>query len=488
MWILQNFVLPWATFSAFQLFWDGKTAKSPGKASEKRPNGVWMTRCDGFFAGVVVNMMGMLRFVIVFVCCVLFSGLSSAESRPWVADTQVSEKMNQWLSSSVLHSGNALRKFDFKLKRNATFYTAVKALDLPSVEVSRMVKAASPHMDLSRLRPGTLFTANWAIAPLNRVSSIEYRLAPTQKLHLLRDINGEWNAEVEELESRTQILSFSGRVDDSLWGSASFAGMAPYLIGEMAAIFAWQVDFAREVQKGDTWRLVVEQKLVENEPVAWGDILAAEYRTASETFSGSLLRDSETGENMGYFGRDGKSLRRMFLKAPLKFGRISSRFSWRRFHPILKKRRPHLGVDYAAPRGTPVMAVGDGVVIRASNMGGAGKTIKIRHNSIYRTHYMHLSGFKRGIKRGAKVKQGEVIGYVGSTGLSTGPHLHFELWENGNYVDPLGKKFPSADPVPEKLLSTFQARASFWLSLLPEWVDENGEAPRGPLYVMIESL
>lgn len=411
-----------------------------------------------------------------------------ANESPWVFDDQISPRMNKWLEASSLDAENATRKFDFQLKKNATFYTTAKALELSSSDISRLVKAARPHINLARLRSGTKFTANWALAPLNRLSSIEYRLAPTQKLHLNRDHEGEWSAEVEELESRKQILSFSGRVDDSLWASASFAGMAPELIGEMAAIFAWQVDFAREVQKGDTWRLVVEQDLVENEPVAWGDILAAEYRTATETFSGSLLRDSDTGENLGYFGRDGKSLRRMFLKAPIKFGRISSRFSWRRFHPILKKSRPHLGVDYAAGRGTPVMAVGDGVVVRASNMGGAGKTIKIRHNSIYRTHYMHLSGFKRGIKRGAKVKQGEVIGYVGSTGLATGPHLHFELWENGNYIDPLGKKFPSADPVPQELLPTFQTRANFWLSLLPEWVDENGEAPRGPLYVMIESL
>jgi murein DD-endopeptidase MepM/ murein hydrolase activator NlpD len=406
---------------------------------------------------------------------------------PWIFEESLSRSMNDFLKSSVLKPENGLRSFDLKLKKNATFYTTVKSLGFSSSEIGRLVKTARPHMNLSRLRPGTLFTANWSLAPLNRVTSLEYRLEPTKKLHLKRDVEGEWTAEIETLESRTQILSYSGRVDDSLWASATFAGMAPELIGEMAAIFAWQVDFAREVQKGDSWRLLVEQELVENEAVAWGDILVAEYRTAKETFSGSLLREAETEKNLGYFGPDGKSLRRMFLKAPIKFGRISSRFSHRRFHPILKKHRPHLGVDYAAKRGTPVMAVGDGVVVRASNMGGAGKTIKLRHNSMYQTHYKHLSGFRRGVRRGAKVKQGDVIGYVGSTGLSTGPHLHFELWENGRYVDPLGKKFPSADPVPGDLLKDFQARAQFWLGLLPEWVDENGEAPRGPLYVMIES-
>jgi murein DD-endopeptidase MepM/ murein hydrolase activator NlpD len=255
----------------------------------------------------------------------------------------------------------------------------------------------------------------------------------------------------------------------------------------LADIFAWQIDFAREVRAGDRWRILVEQRYAGEKNIGWGNILAAEYEHDGQLHSAALLRDGE-GKELGYFAPDGKSLRRMFLKAPLKFGRITSRFQRARFHPILKVARPHRGVDYGAPIGTPVLAVGDGVVVQSGWLGGAGKAIRLRHNSTYQTAYKHLHGFASGIRVGARVRQGQVIGYVGSTGLSTGAHLHFELWERGNYVDPLGRKFPSADPVPQKFLLGFQKASQKYRELLPSWINADGELPRGPVLVSADNV
>ena len=375
--------------------------------------------------------------------------------------------------------------YPFSLPRNSTFYQALRQLEFSPQEIRTIVNAADDHMDLSRLLPATKFDLVYAKKPIGRIVEISYELEPAKILHLKRNANADWVSGIRELETQTQILSFTGRVNSSLWESAIYAGMAPELVSQMASIFAWQIDFAREVQKNDRWRIMVEQRLVEGRPVGWGEILVAEYDHQKEIHTGILLRHQEDG-NLGYFNPKGESLRRMFLKAPIKFGRISSRFNRRRFHPILKKHRPHLGVDYAAPRGTPIMAVGDGKVTRASGMGGAGNTIKLRHNSMYQTHYKHLRNFAKGIRAGKKVRQGQIIGYVGNTGMSTGPHLHFELWENGRYVDPLGKKFPSSDPVPQKHLVEFKRQAERWIKYLPKWVEDREEAPRGPLYVSIE--
>ncbi len=213
---------------------------------------------------------------------------------------------------------------------------------------------------------------------------------------------------------------------------------------------------------------MAEALYAEGEHVGYGDILSAEYAQSEETHQ-AVLYFNDQGERIGYYAPDGSSIKKIFLKSPMRFARISSRFQLKRFHPILKVRRPHLGVDYAAPRGTPVRSIGEGVVIFAGRRGGGGKTIKIRHNAIYQTNYLHLNGYARGIRKGKKVKQGQVIGFVGSTGLATGPHLHFEFYKNGRFVDPLRQKFPSAKPIAKKELPAFKLATSKFLNLLPKW-------------------
>lgn len=356
--------------------------------------------------------------------------------------------------------------FPHKIPPRSSLYAALRELNVTPVTIQEIVGVAKPFVNLSRLKPGTRFRLVYSDPSSLELSSIKFRFSPVEILELTRGAEG-WTARKVDVDVETRVITFRGIVKSSLWESAIAAEMDPNLTAELAEIFAWQVDFAREVQVNDRWRLSVEQKLVNGRPYGWGRILAAEYENVGQLHSAVLFRSK--GKDLGYFAPDGSSLKRMFLKSPIKFGRISSRFQRRRFHPVLRVHRPHLGVDYAAPRGTPVRAVGDGTVIIAGRRGGAGKMIKIRHNSVYKTAYKHLHGYARGIRRGAKVKQGQIIGYVGSTGLSTGPHLHFEFYKHGRFVDPLGQTFPSADPVPSDLLSQFKAKSPQALASLPKW-------------------
>lgn len=356
--------------------------------------------------------------------------------------------------------------FPYTIPPRSSLYSVLRGLGVTSPAIRLIVEAAKPISDLGRISPGTAFQVYRSKDSLSEVSGIKFRFSPVEMLEVSK-VDTVWVAKKIEIPVETKVVTYRGKVTSSLWDSAISAKMDPNLTAELAEIFAWQVDFAREVQINDRWRLSVEQKFANGKAFGWGKILAAEYENAGQLYSAILFR--RDGEDLGYFTPEGSSLRRMFLKSPIKYGRISSRFTRKRFHPILKVSRAHLGVDYAAPTGTPVRAVGDAVVTFAGRRGGAGKAILLRHNGVYKTAYKHLSGYASGVKTGARVRQGQVIGYVGSTGLSTGPHLHFEFYVNGSYVDPLGQKFPSADPVPANLMGQFKTGISTVLASLPDW-------------------
>lgn len=260
----------------------------------------------------------------------------------------------------------------------------------------------------------------------------------------------------------TEIKYAKGQVSSSLWQAILDGGMPPILAVELNNIFAWSVDFFG-LGEGDHFKVVYEEKFIDNRSIGIGKILTAQFTSGGNTFTAiPFIQDGQES----FFDVDGKSLRKAFLKAPLKFSRISSRYTTSRFHPILKIRRPHLGVDYAAPIGTEVHSVGDGKVISVTNGGGEGRMVKIKHNASYSTAYMHLSRFGAGITAGASVKQGQVIGYVGSSGLSTGPHLDFRFYQNGYPVDPLKVTAPPAEPVAEANLQKFDKIREVNLSLL----------------------
>ena len=237
--------------------------------------------------------------------------------------------------------------------------------------------------------------------------------------------------------------TFAGSIKTSLWNTFSDMGSNPMLANELSDIYAWTIDFFG-LQQGDSLRLIYDEYYVDSASIGIGKISGAWFRHMGNDFWAiPFLQDGTEA----FFDDSGQSLRKAFLKAPLRFTRISSRYSNSRLHPILKIRRPHQGIDYAAPVGTPVYSIGDGVIVQTGYEGGAGNMVKIKHNSVYSTAYLHLRNYTKGIKKGVPIKQGDVIGYVGNTGLSTGPHLDFRFYRNGSPVDPLKVEAPSVEPV-----------------------------------------
>jgi len=240
-------------------------------------------------------------------------------------------------------------------------------------------------------------------------------------------------------------------MESSLFAAIKGAGEKDMLADLMADIFMWDIDFYTDIQRGDSFRLLVEKRYLDGEFTRYGEILAADITVQGKVFTGFRF-ETEPGV-VGYYHPDGSSLKKSFLKSPLKFTRISSRFSYARRHPVLKIVRPHLGVDYAAPTGTPVVAVASGKVKSAGRNGGFGKMVRLRHVRGYETLYGHLS--RIAVKAGVQVSQGQVIGYVGSTGLTTGPHLDFRVVHHGKYINPLKAVFPPKPPVPEDSMVRF---------------------------------
>ena len=243
-------------------------------------------------------------------------------------------------------------------------------------------------------------------------------------------------------------------IRSSLWNDMIAAGAPPLLILSLSDIYAWTVDFFG-LQEGDRFRVVYDEKTCEGSVVAVDTVRYALFTSRGQDYP-AVMFDQHDGGNI-YWNEKGESMRKAFLKAPLHYSRISSGFSYARRHPVTRRVQPHTGVDYAAPKGTPVVTIGDGVVTSAKYEGAGGNVIRIRHNSVYSTAYLHLSRYASGIRAGKRVKQGDVIGYVGSTGRSTGPHLDFRVWKNGSPINPLKMQSPPAEPLKQENMEAFRA-------------------------------
>lgn len=252
-------------------------------------------------------------------------------------------------------------------------------------------------------------------------------------------------------EVDTMVTQLTGIINTSLWVDMVKRGASPDLILALSDVYAWEINFFR-INKGDRFKVIYQETIVEDKPVGVNKILGAEFIHLGDTFYAIPFVQNKRED---YFDDEGNCLRKMFLQAPLNFRRISSHYSNSRFHPVLKRYRPHHGVDYAAAVGTPVVSVGDGEVVFAGRSGGAGNLVKINHNSVYTTAYMHLSKFGPGIKVGTYVKQSQVIGYVGNTGLSTGPHLDYRVYKNGSAINPLTLKLPPVESISDSNLVDF---------------------------------
>jgi murein DD-endopeptidase MepM/ murein hydrolase activator NlpD len=336
--------------------------------------------------------------------------------------------------------------FEFRLASDDTFYSVMTSLGVPPTEINKIYRKAKPVFNLSKLRKGTVLKIHTVDGRFDRM---RYKLGEFDVLVINRDASGEgvYSVKMEELPWEVKTSRVAGTIMNSLYSAGIKAGANPQVIINFSDIFAWDVDFASDIRKGDTFGIYYENIYVDGDFVKTGRILGAEMLNDGRKTVAIYYEDSEGGS--GYYNAKGRSLRRMLLKSPLRYRRISSYFSRRRYHPILKRYRPHHGIDYAAPTGTPVEAAGSGKVSFVGWKKGYGRFIVIKHKNSYSTAYGHLSRYKKGLKRGSKVDQGDVIGYVGSTGISTGPHLHYELRRGKRLINPLSVKPEPNKYIPE---------------------------------------
>lgn len=339
-------------------------------------------------------------------------------------------------------------------------------IDYP--RISRLADKAKNVFDIRKLNAGknytlicandSTLTAQFFIYEISAVDYVVYDLRDTMDVYY-----GSRPTELAEREA-------SGVITHSLYQTLIDQNLSPALAMELSDIYAWTIDFYR-IQKNDHFKIIYTVKQVQGETVGINEVVAAIFNHQGEPYYAFKFNQ---GEQSDYFDETGNSLRKAFLQAPLKFSRMSSGYTQRRFHPVQKRWKAHLGTDYAAPTGTPIMAVGDGVVIEARYSKFNGNYIKIKHNSTYTTQYLHMSKIASGMKPGTRVRQGETIGYVGSTGLATGPHVCFRFWKNGQQVDHRREKIPPSEPIKPEFKEAYDTHLRLWKERL-ESVDPNTE-------------
>lgn len=269
-----------------------------------------------------------------------------------------------------------------------------------------------------------------------------------------------------------------GRIESSLWNAMVGNGYSFELTDKMEDALQWSVDFYH-VQVGEEFRLLYEKDFIEDEQAGLGKVLAANYETDTKDYY-AFWFESDVDTLSGYYDCEGRPMKSSFLKSPVRYSRISSSYNLRRFHPILRRTRPHYGTDYAAPYGTPIRAVANGTVTHASRTRGNGNYVKIKHNKAISTQYLHMQKFASGIRAGSRVNQGDIIGYVGSTGLATGPHVCFRFWKDGKQIDHTKLEFPPAKPLPDSLLSTFFAQRDVYLDKLGKVIVPEADSTAAP--------
>lgn len=337
---------------------------------------------------------------------------------------------------------------EFRIANGQSFSEMLYAQELGQEAMNALVQNTTGVFDFRKLQAGKSYHI-LTHGPSGQPMFMVYE--PNVFEYVLFSLSGDHQVERVEREVETRIGTGHFVVQSTLWDAMVGQGHSYELADRLEDALRWSIDFYR-IQQEDEFKAVFEHKYVEGKAVAAGKVQGAYYKSGAKEVYAIYY---ENGDYKGYYDIEGRPLKTAFLKAPLRFSRISSRYNLNRFHPVLKYNRPHLGTDYAAPHGTEIMAVGDGVVTQAHYSGGNGNFVRIKHDKVYETQYLHMSRFAKGIKPGVRVSQGQVIGYVGSTGLATGPHVCFRFWQNGKQVDHLRLNMPQAKPLPESELPLF---------------------------------
>jgi len=335
--------------------------------------------------------------------------------------------------------------------------------------IDTLAKNAMRVFDVRKIHEGNPFTIFQSRDSVRKAMYFVYENSPIN--YTVFELFDSLHVYSGEKEVQYRVKTAQGVIESSLWNTMKSNGIDPMMALKMEEVYAWTIDFFG-LQKGDRFRLIYDEIYVDSVSIGINYIHAAQFDFYGKEIYAFRFSQNDT---IGYFNETGENLQKQFLKAPLKAFRISSGFSSGRMHPVLKIVRPHHGVDYAAPKGTPVMSIGEGTVISKGWAGGGGNTIKVKHNSVYTTSYMHLSGYADGVYSGARVHQGQVIGFVGSTGLSTGPHLDFRVYKGGSAVNPLTIESPPARPVGAKYMQEYTVLKDSLLKDLRkiEWTSSN---------------
>ncbi len=368
---------------------------------------------------------------------------ASGQEEPAVAEQTDEER-------PAAQSENTLNWTEHLIEEGDTLAAIFKNLDLAPALLHEIVNSSKMAAKLAHIHPGQKLKL--ALDEDGVLRQIILQRDRISSLNIQRSESGyeaeELSREVERREAVAQ-----GHIATSLFVDGQKAGLSDAQIMELANIFGWDIDFALELREGDQFYVIYEEIYLDGEKLRNGPILAAEFVNQGKTYR--AIRYTDSNGETAYYDPDGHAKRRAFIRTPVKFARISSGFTRKRWHPVLKKWRSHKGVDYAAPKGTPVKATGNGRVVFRGKKGGYGNVIFLRHGGKYTTVYGHLSRFAKGLKNGSKVKQGQIIGYVGSTGLATGPHLHYEFRINGVHRNPLTVKLPKTMRLPKKEMARF---------------------------------
>lgn len=372
---------------------------------------------------------------------------------------------------------DSLKIFEGEVQRNETLADILGAYNVPYEKIHQLAKASKEVFDVRKIGVRKSYSILYQGDSLKTATHFIYK--PNAIDYVVYDIKDSVRIYKESREITVVEKELAGDIQTSLYIDMLNQGGDADLVNSLADVFSWQVDFFG-IQKGDYYKIIYDEKYVGNEYIGSGQIKAAYFNHIGE---GSYAFQFDQGDGQDYFDSEGNSLRKEFLKAPLSFTRISSRYTGRRYHPVLKRFKAHLGTDYAAPRGTPIFAAADGVITEARYKSNNGNYVKIKHNGNISTQYLHMSKIASGIKSGVKVKRGQTIGFVGSTGLATGPHLCYRFWKNGVQVDALKVELPPSNPITEEHRAAFDSLSRGFISRL-----EQIQIPEDSVEVMTAEL
>ncbi|MBC6411144.1 MAG: peptidoglycan DD-metalloendopeptidase family protein [Ekhidna sp.] len=349
---------------------------------------------------------------------------------------------------------DSLELAEGQVRRNQNLSEILTEFNVSHQDLHLLSQRSKDVYDVRKLKAGSRYSVIHKNDTLK--TATHFIFEPSLAEYVIYHLEDSIYAELISKEVEIRERQIAAEIASSLYNAVLDQGASPLLVNQLVDVFAWQVDFFR-IAKGDRFKIIFEEELADGQVIGIKNIKGAYFEHWNKNYYAIPFN---TGEKVDYFDEDGNSLRKTFLKAPLNFTRISSGYSLRRFHPVQKRYKAHLGTDYAAPTGTPIRTVGDGVVLEAGYHRGNGNYVKIKHNSNYTTQYLHMSKIASRIRPGVRVKQGQTIGFVGSTGLANGPHLCFRFWKNGRQVDALKVDLPSSEGITEDKMKRFRLISS----------------------------